>query len=170
MREIPKVKDLMSKQVFVLRPNERMTEAMRHLTKRKISGAPVVDKNGQLVGILSEKDFMRMFFSGIYNRLPGALVRDYMSTELTTCSKEDDLITVSEVFFRNTFRRLPVVQEGRLVGLISRRDVLKGGIKLWEHPEQMPLPENPYYTSRIRAAIDTRHRTVAEEVQVDAYL
>ena len=85
----------------------------------------MVDEKGNLVGMLSEKDCLwTLLESSYYNNLSG-YVKDYMSTELTTINLYDSLSEVAQKFLDLRFRRFPVLQNGKLVGQISRRDVLK---------------------------------------------
>ena len=80
MTQIPLVKDFMTTKVITLKPNMDIYEAMTQLLKHHISGAPVVDDERNLVGILSEKDCLRVFAVRAYSgQLPGGLVSDFMS-------------------------------------------------------------------------------------------
>ncbi len=95
------------------------------LVEQDISGVPVVDDDGVLVGILTERDCIRVALSaGYYDELGGA-VRNFMSEPVETASPDDNLMDVANRFATSTYRRFPVVDDGRLVGLISRRDVLE---------------------------------------------
>jgi CBS domain-containing protein len=100
-------------------------QAIAMLLKHKISGMPVVDQAGNLVGILSERDCLKTLLHAQYYNLPTALVKDLMSTDPKTIGPDTDIYQVAEFFLDHRYRRLPVVDQGRLVGQISRRDVLK---------------------------------------------
>jgi CBS domain-containing protein len=119
------VKDIMTKKLITFQPDMRVIAAIESLLKHKISGAPVVDENGNLVGVLSEIDCMSTIIQDLYYSDSGGSVRDFMSTEITTVNSEMGLVDLAEIFQKKHFRRLPVVDNGILVGQVSRRDVLK---------------------------------------------
>ncbi|HCI15718.1 MAG: CBS domain-containing protein [Candidatus Marinimicrobia bacterium] len=119
------VKDIMTKKLVTFQSDMRVRAAIESLLKHKISGAPVVDENGNLVGVLSEIDCMSTIIQDLYYSDSGGSVEDFMSTEITTVNSEMGLIDLAEIFQKKHFRRLPVVDNGILVGQVSRRDVLK---------------------------------------------
>ena len=123
-------KDIMVTKLITLRPDMELREAARLLVKHKISGAPVVDDQGGLIGVFSEKDVMTALIDAIYDELPASNVRAYMNSEPQTISEELHLLSIVQIFNDNAFRRLPVVRQGKLVGQISRRDVLSAVAKL----------------------------------------
>ena len=125
MLSTPTVKDYMAAQLVSVHPDAEAYEAIVLLLKHRISGMPVVDEAGTLVGILSERDCLKTLVSAEYYELPTALVKDLMSTELVTVDPDTDILEVAQLFLDNRFRRLPVVKRDRLVGQISRRDVLR---------------------------------------------
>ena len=171
MQDIPLVQDIMTPKVFSVKEDMTMEAALRSLLKHSHSGAPVVDNDGRLVGMLSEKDCLRMFFVGMYDRLPLGKVSQYMSKDVSTCDRYDDIYTVARVFFQNSFRRLPVVDlNGVMVGIISRRDVLMGSKRLWEEsPVVREWTDAQYLTSEIQAALGPTHTPRTEEVRSDIY-
>jgi len=119
------IKDVMATKLITFSPETLIGSAIQSFLENKISGAPVVDEKGNLVGMLSEKDCLwTLLESSYYNNLSG-YVKDYMSTELTTINLYDSLSEVAQKFLDLRFRRFPVLQNGKLVGQISRRDVLK---------------------------------------------
>ena len=128
--KIPQVREFMKKDVVVLRPETPMRDALHQLVRRHLSGAPVV-QDGKVIGMLSEKDFLHVFTTSIYQNVPDGPVADYMKTDLTTCAPDDELFEVAEMFFHHSFRRMPVLEEGKLVGIISRSDVLRAIMGLW---------------------------------------
>jgi len=119
------VKDIMAKRLVIFQPDMHVRAAIESLLKYKISGAPVVDENGTLIGVLSEIDCMPTIIQDLYYSDSGGSVRDFMSTEITTVNSEMGLVDLAEIFQKKHFRRLPVVDNGILVGQVSRRDVLK---------------------------------------------
>ena len=119
------VKDIMTKKLITFQPDMRVLAAIESLLKHKISGAPVVNENGNLVGVLSEIDCMSTIIQDLYYSDSGGSVEDFMSTEITTVNSEMGLVDLAEIFHIKHFRRLPEVDNGILVGQVSRRDVLK---------------------------------------------
>ena len=119
------VKNIMAKKLVTFQPDMHVRAAIESLLKHKISGAPVVDENGTLIGVLSEIDCMPTIIQDLYYSDSGGSVGDFMSTELTTVNSEMGLVDLAEFFQKKHFRRLPVVDNGILVGQVSRRDVLK---------------------------------------------
>jgi CBS domain-containing protein len=92
---------------------------------------PVVDAKGDLVGILSIKDCLRIAFSASYHKEWGGSVSEFMSPNVQTIEADTDIVEVVEIFLKSRFRRFPVVANGRLVGLLSRYDALRALEALW---------------------------------------
>jgi len=126
-----KVKDYMSASLVTFTPEMEVLDAIHLLLQNGISGAPVVDEHGNLVGILSEKDCLKVALHAGYHEVLGGRVADYMSPEVETVEAESGIIDVAERFIKGQFRRFPVVADNRLVGQISRRDVLRALEALW---------------------------------------
>ncbi|MEE9602833.1 MAG: CBS domain-containing protein [Thermoguttaceae bacterium] len=120
-----RAEDFMTKDVVVAHPEMEAYDAILLLLKHKISGMPVVDDRGEVVGIISERDCLKTLVNAQYHELPTAFVKDLMSTEPRTITPHTEIMEVAEVFLESGFRRLPVLDEGRMVGLVSRRDVLR---------------------------------------------
>ena len=120
-----KVKDYMSASLVVLSPSTSILEAARQLVENRISGAPVVDQTGNLVGLLSEKDCMRIALHAGYHSEAAGTVAEYMHKDVKTVDAERNIVDVAMMFIEDDYRRYPVMKDGRLVGQISRRDVLK---------------------------------------------
>ena len=120
-----KVKDYMTTRLVTFTEKTNVLEAMKVLLESKISGAPVVDENGQMVGILSEVDLMQVVVQDSYYDESQGIVADYMRTEVDTIGDDLDICTLAEKFLKEHRRRYPVVKDGKLVGQISRRDVLR---------------------------------------------
>lgn len=120
-----KVRDYMATRLVTFHANTNVVEAMATFLEQRISGAPVVDDNGQMIGILSEVDLMQVIVQDSYYDESVGIVRDYMRTEVDTIDPEMDIYTLAEKFVKEHRRRYPVVEHGRLVGQISRRDVLR---------------------------------------------
>jgi CBS domain-containing protein len=130
----PKVSDFMDKSFITLNPDMDVYKAIQILLDGKITGAAVIDKKEKLVGILSEKDCLRTLVHGAYSSLPSGKVSDFMTKTVVTIHPDLDIFTVADKFLKTNFRRLLVVKEGKLVGQITRRDLLRAiqKIKLTE--------------------------------------
>ena len=120
----------MAKELITFQLDTPIESAMDSFLTNKISGAPVLDDHGNLVGVLSEKDCMRTLFEATYYNNLGGFVKEYMSTDLTTINVHDTLSNVADEFIKSRFRRFPVLEGKKLVGQISRRDVLRAIVKL----------------------------------------
>lgn len=120
-----KVRDYMTRHLVTFRAETDLFTAIHRLLEHRISGAPVVDAQGNLIGLLSEGDCLRGILSGAYYEATGGTVGTYMTKTVETVSPETDIIDVSERFLRARRRRMPVVEGNRLIGQISRSDVLR---------------------------------------------
>ena len=117
--------DIMTKKVVTLSSDTDVYAAMRTLLKKKISGAPVVDGDGAIVGVLSEKDCLKVVTAEAFDGVPKGMVASYMTRTVETIEPSASIFDVVNRFLQNHFRRLPVVdRDGRLLGQVSRRDVL----------------------------------------------
>ena len=129
----PTAKQYMTTDLITLEKEMNVYYAIGILLNNNISGAPVIDKNKKLIGILSEKDCLEVFAESAQTdiALPGAIslgrgtVEQFMTKSISTIKADDDLYSVVDIFLKNNFRRLPVLQDEKLVGQISRRDILK---------------------------------------------
>ena len=117
-----KVKDVMDKQVMTVLPEMSIKEICRLLIKNKLSGVPVTDKKGKLVGFVSERDII----AGVYQKdFPKKKVKDIMKTKV--CFVRADMRTeeVARVFTGRPFRYLPVIRADRVIGIVSRKEVIE---------------------------------------------
>ncbi len=127
----PRIGDYMARELVTLGPEMEINRAMHVLLERRISGAPVVDAQGWLVGVLSKKDCLRAALQASYFREWGGTVADYMSREVATLEADLDIIEGVNAFLDSPYRRFPVLREGRLVGQVSRADLLRAMSDLW---------------------------------------
>jgi CBS domain-containing protein len=121
--------DIMTRRPVTLRSDASILEAIKVLLRRDISGVPVVDSSGGLVGILSERDCLRVIAVGEYSATDHERLRavsEFMSHPTYTVTPEVGIYSLADFFLTHHERRLPVIEHGRLVGLVSRRDVLGG--------------------------------------------
>ena len=129
----PTAKQYMTTNLITLEKDMNVYYAIGILLNNNISGAPVIDNNKKLIGILSEKDCLEVFAESAQTdiALPSAIslgrgtVEQFMTKSISTIKADDDLYSVVDIFLKNNFRRLPVLQDQKLVGQISRRDILK---------------------------------------------
>jgi CBS domain-containing protein len=123
-------RDFMITKLVTLRPEMDVIRAVQLLLKNRISGAPVVDNEGNYLGIFSEKCSLNVLLDAAYEQLPSNEVRMFMDTEASTISPDTLLLSIAQVFLLTPYRRLPVLDEGQLVGQVSRRDVLRASLDL----------------------------------------
>lgn len=119
------VKDYMARTLVTFKPETEVLDAVHVLVKHRIAGAPVVDDSGNLVGMLSELDCLKVALHAGYHGNWGGPVSDYMSDGVQTVDGEMSIIDLAQTFLDTKFRRFPVVERNRLIGQISRRDVLR---------------------------------------------
>ena len=119
------VKDYMAKTLVTLKPETEVLDAIHELVRHRIAGAPVVDDSGNLLGMLSELDCMKVALNAGYHGHWGGPVRDFMSDGVKTVDAEMSIIDLAQLFINSQYRRFPVMHGTRLVGQISRRDVLR---------------------------------------------
>jgi len=125
---VPTARDIMTQRLVTLHPDMRALEAAGVLLEHRISGAPVVDDDGNLLGLLSEYDCLRAVASAEYDlddRDSIATVSDLMTHECHTVSSDLDLFGIAQKFVTLRVRRLPVLEDDRLIGQVSRRDALR---------------------------------------------
>ncbi|MDE3736961.1 MULTISPECIES: CBS domain-containing protein [Pseudomonas] len=133
-----KVRDYMARHLVTFRSDTDLFLAIERLLEHHIPAAPVVDSQGHLIGMISEGDCLRGILSGAYYEAIGGNVSGYMSTQVETISPETDIIDVCQRFLRDKRRCFPVVEEGVLVGQISRRDVLRAVKAFAQHDSGQP--------------------------------
>lgn len=119
------VADIMATRLVTFTPDTNIHAAIRILLDQRLSGAPVVDADGTVVGMLSKKDCLKIVFSARYHDDWGGPVREFMSAPVETLDAGQDLVSAAQVFLDSHFRRFPVLRDGALVGQVSRYDVLK---------------------------------------------
>ena len=119
------VRDYMAGQLVAFKPDMDVLDAIHELVKQRIAGAPVVDDQGELVGMLSELDCLKIALNAGYYGDWGGPVADYMTPDVETVDADMSIIDLAQKFLKSGFRRFPVLRNNRLVGQISRRDVLR---------------------------------------------
>jgi CBS domain-containing protein len=127
-----RVRDFMVVKPVVFRRGTDLLDAVRILVDKRISGAPVVDERGNLVGVLTERDFLKAALVAGYHGEGGGCVGDYMSSDVQAVNAEDSLLDVATRFVDTGYRRFPVMEDNRVVGLVTRQDVLRTVIDAFE--------------------------------------
>jgi CBS domain-containing protein len=125
MQPFPTVHEFMDTKVPTLSPSMPVLDAIDFLLKNHVTGAPVVDVGGALLGILTEKDCLQLVARSPEPESVSDLVSDLMTTELVTIPPTMDIYYAAGLFLKKSFRRIPVVEEGRVVGAITRFDILR---------------------------------------------
>lgn len=122
-----KVEDYMSRKLITFQPDQSMSEVIETLLKKRISGAPVVDDQNNLVGVISEGDCMKEVVRGKYNNSPNmsGKVSEHMSTSVIHITPETNIFDAAKMFLEKRIRRFPVVHMGKLIGQISQKDVMR---------------------------------------------
>lgn len=119
------IADYMATELVSFDPGDDIVTAMRVLLERHLSGAPVVDSRGRLVGILSQKDCFEIVYRTAYHQDGSGQVQQYMSGDPECLEADCSVVEAADRFLHSNFRRFPVMRNGDLVGLISRRDILR---------------------------------------------
>jgi CBS domain-containing protein len=122
-----KVKDIMNAGVVTVDPDDTIEEAMSRMIKLGISGLPVINMAGQLLGIITEFDLLELVWDPNTSKNK---VFHYMTRDVRTVDENAELIDVVDLFHTLAIRRLLVMRDDRVVGIISRRDLIWYILKL----------------------------------------
>ncbi len=126
MKSLPKIGEFMDAVVPTLSPDTQIIKAVDFLLRHRVTGAPVVDSAGALLGIITETDLLKLLTEGVQGQPPKeATVAEYMTRNVVTVPPTADIYYVAGIFLNKKFRRLPVVQDGKIVGAITRFDLLR---------------------------------------------
>ncbi len=166
------VRDVMTPDVISVTAKDTVLEAARMMLQNRISGLPVVDASGRLVGMITEGDFLRRGEIGTerqrpkwleillgpgrmadeYVRSSGRKIEDVMTSDPVTVSEEDSLETVVELMERRHIKRLPVLRDGKMVGIVSRANLMHALVSLARDVET-PAGGDAAIRDRILAAV-----------------
>ena len=121
------VADYMARKLITFRPEQSIMEAIEVLLKHRISGGPVVNEENELIGVISEGDCLKEIVKGKYDNIPTMTgrVQDHMAADVVSIAPETNIFEVAKMFLNRRLRRFPVVQNGKLIGQISQKDVMK---------------------------------------------
>lgn len=126
------VRDYMSKRLISVRPDMEIVSAVQKLLAHHVSGAPVLDENGTLAGMLTERDCMKVVLNAVYHSEYGGVVSDFMATDVKVMQADDNLVDAAKRFFEERYLRYPVMSEDRVIGVISRSDVMRAMGDYWD--------------------------------------
>lgn len=113
---------IMTTDVITVKKETPIYDAIEILLENDITGLPVITEDMELIGIITEKDILKLL-SSLEN--DSAVVKDFMTKKVVSFDQQEDLIAVCECLIENHFRRIPIVSQGKLTGIISRRDIIK---------------------------------------------
>ena len=130
---VPTVDDYMARDLITFMPGDDIHVAVNVLLDERLSGAPVVDGRGRLVGVLSKKDCFEVVYNSSYHQEWGGRVEEYMTREVTTIASGTDIIKAADLFMSSSFRRFPILRNGRMIGQISRADLLRALEEHWSN-------------------------------------
>lgn len=119
------VKDYMTADPLSFSPDGDVLDAIHLLLEHQLPGAPVVDQRDAVVGYLSEKDCLKVALSASYHGQLGGRVKEFMNPSVLSVDAESSLIEAAELFLAHPYRCLPVALDGRLIGQLSRADILR---------------------------------------------
>ena len=124
--EVRSASQVMSRDLVVVHEDDPALDAAQLMVKRKVSGLPVVGDDMVLVGIITERDVLKLLIEVD----PDKRVRDYMTTGVKSFDASKSVIDISAHLFFNDIKRVPIVKDSKLVGVISRRDIIQEILRL----------------------------------------
>ncbi|MBO3099720.1 CBS domain-containing protein [Gelidibacter pelagius] len=127
-----RVCDYMTRDLITFRTDQKIFEVVEILIKHKISGGPVVNDNNELVGIISEGDCLKQISDNRYYNMPVEkdTVGERMMTNVDTLDGNMNVFDAASIFLESKHRRFPILENGKLVGQISQKDILKAALEM----------------------------------------
>ena len=132
-------KDIMTRDVICIKKDTPIIDALRLMSKNNVTGIPVVEEDRTLVGILSEQDALRLFHT--FDEEKDRTVSEFMTQPAIHFDQEERLLDVCYCLRDNSIRRVPVTCDGKVVGVISRSDIIKCILQFCEQSEMQPAGE-----------------------------
>jgi CBS domain-containing protein len=113
--------------IITFKPDQPIQDVISTIISKKIAGAPVLDDQHHLVGMISEKDCLRLIVDQAYHNMPAETrkVSDYMTVNVQTLSPKTNIVEAAIEFLNSPIRRFPIVENGMLIGQVSRRHILR---------------------------------------------
>ena len=121
-------KDIMTEEVISVKKDTPIFEAVELLAKNSVTGIPVVEDDMTLVGILTEKDVLRLFYA--LKDAENKIVSDFMTQPAVHFNENESLLDICDCLMNNLFRRVPVTSKGKVIGIISRPDFVEYILRL----------------------------------------
>lgn len=127
-----KVSDYMTTNLITFTPNQSIEHVMESLIKNRISGAPVINEKNELVGLISESDCIKQISESRYYNMPmqDQSIEKHMSLNVDTIDGNMNIFDAATKFIEAKRRRFPIVENGKLIGQISQKDILKAAMKM----------------------------------------
>jgi CBS domain-containing protein len=127
-----KVKDYMTTNLITFKPEQSVEDVIETLIKNRISGGPVVNSKNELIGIISEGDCIKQISDSRYYNMPMAhrTIEQCMAKDVDTIDGNMNVFDAASKFINAKRRRFPIVENGKLVGQISQKDILKAALQL----------------------------------------
>ncbi|WP_346881859.1 CBS domain-containing protein [uncultured Algibacter sp.] len=126
------VSDYMTRDLITFTPNQSIESVMQTLIKHRISGGPVVNEKNELIGVISEGDCIKQISESRYYNMPmqDQTIEKHMGKNVETIDGNMNIFDAANKFLQAKRRRFPILEEGKLVGQISQKDVLKAAMEL----------------------------------------
>ena len=126
------ISDIMTRRLILFNPDQSIHEVMKTFIKYRISGGPVVNKSGELVGIISEADCMKQISESRYFNMPilDKSVGHFMTQKVDTIESSMNVFDAAAKFSKSSRRRYPVLEKGSLVGQVSRKDIVVAALNM----------------------------------------
>jgi CBS domain-containing protein len=184
--ETMKAADVMVANVITVGPDASVAEAADVLLANRISGVPVVGRHGELIGIVSEGDLIRRAETGTQHRRSWWLevligsrplaadyvkshalkVADIMTREVVTAGLDTPLRDIATLMERNSIKRLPIVKNGKVIGIVSRANLVQAVASRWKRNEQRPVVDDLTIREEVMARLDAEPWTRFNSVNV----
>ena len=121
------IKPVMKTNVITVKKDTPVYDAIELLLNNHITGLPIVDDNDNLVGMITEKDVLKLLYANIKE---DAKVEQFMTKDVVTFDESDNLTDLAECFIHNNFRRVPILKNGKIVGILSKKDIIAYILKI----------------------------------------
>lgn len=117
-----RAKHIMSRKILTVTEGTNIRHVMKLLSENRVTGLPVVSEDMALLGIVTEKDILKVLLYG--KDIISKTARDLMATDIVSFEEDEDLMTIFRTLVEDNFRRVPILSNGKLTGIISRRDII----------------------------------------------